>query len=103
MYSATVESGTGQAADAVGSEFQFSMPLAGSEVTFAGQYSEATDRPQGFAAAYEFQGDGAKRSAVGLNVRQGALVGGVEGHGRSPVRAPGGTRALGAPPAPPPP
>lgn len=74
LYSTAVHS-SGGVADAVGSEFAFSMPVAGSaQVTFAGQYSEAEDRPGGFTAAYEVSSDDRKRTSVELNMRQGALL-----------------------------
>jgi hypothetical protein len=74
LYSSTVETSSG-VADAVGSEFAFSVPLpASGQVTFAGQYSESQDQPRGFAAAYDISTRGGRRTSFALNVREGALL-----------------------------
>ena len=79
LYSSAVETSAG-VADAVGSEFAFSLPVATtSQVTFAGQYSEADNRPRGFSAAFNFAGNLGKRTSLTLNVREGALLNGKYG------------------------
>jgi hypothetical protein len=79
LYSSAVETPAG-VADAVGSEFAFSMPVAAtSQVTFAGQYSQARNRPRGFSAAYDFSRNDGKRTSLTLSVREGALLNSMYG------------------------
>lgn len=86
LYSTAVESGVG-AGDTLGSEFGYTMPVSpGAMVTFAGQYTEARDRPSGFAAAYDFSSGDKRRTSVAVNVRQGALLDGVYGSAAGEVQ-----------------
>jgi hypothetical protein len=75
LYSKTVETSSG-VEEGVGSQFSVTMPLDDrSRVTFAGQYSEIPTQPRGFGANYEFRPADRHKSNIGVNVRQGALVG----------------------------
>jgi hypothetical protein len=75
VYSKSFETSAGTS-EGVGSQFSVTMPLApSSKVTLAGQYSEVPQQPRGLAALYEFKPSGRHRSTVGINVRQGALLG----------------------------
>jgi len=75
LYSKSVASSAGSE-DAIGSQFSLTMPLeSGSKVTFAGQYSGTPNQPRGFGAAYQFGPADRHRTSIGLNVRQGGLVG----------------------------
>jgi hypothetical protein len=75
LYSKSVETSTGTE-DGVGSRFSLTMPLDGrSQFTFAGQYSEQPSQPRGFGASYQFVPAERHRANIGLNVRQGSVVG----------------------------
>src|SRR5262249_9195880 len=75
LYSKSVEA-SGETAEAMGSQFSVTMPLASrSKVTFAGQYNALPTQPRGFAAKYQFSPADRHRVTIGLNARQGALVG----------------------------
>src|SRR5262249_30944705 len=75
LYSKSVET-SGDTAEAVGSQFSLTMPLASqSKVTVAGQYSAIPTQPRGFGAKYQFKPAERHRASFALNVRQGALVG----------------------------
>jgi len=74
VYSKSVETAAG-VEEGVGSQFSVTMPLDGrSKVTLAGQYSEVPSQPRGFGASYEFRPAERHHSAIGVNVRQGALI-----------------------------
>ncbi len=73
LYSKSINSPEGPT-DSVGSQFAFSLPLAlGSQVTFTGQYTEASNQPRGFGATYEFSPGENHKSFLAVNMRQGAL------------------------------
>jgi hypothetical protein len=75
VYSKSVETSSG-VEEGVGSQFSVTMPLdAKSKVTLAGQYSEVPTQPRGFGASYEFRPADRHHSAIGVNVRQGSLIG----------------------------
>jgi hypothetical protein len=75
VYSKSVETSSGSA-DGVGSQFSLTMPLdPSSKVTFAGQYTEAPNQPRGFGATYDFVPADRHKATVGVNVKQGALLG----------------------------
>src|SRR5262249_5304295 len=75
LYSKSVEA-SGETAEAMGSQFSVTMPLASrSKVTVAGQYNALPTQPRGFGAKYQFSPAERHRATVALNVRQGALVG----------------------------
>src|SRR5215831_16673621 len=75
FYSKSVEA-SGETAEAMGSQFSVTMPLASrSKVTVAGQYSALPTQPRGFGAKYQFSPAERHRATVAINVRQGALVG----------------------------
>ena len=79
VYSTAVESGVG-VGDTFGSEFAYSLPVSSDAiVTFAGQYTEAPDKPSGFVAAYDFSSGDRRRTSVAVNVRQGALLNSFHG------------------------
>jgi hypothetical protein len=75
VYSKSVETSSG-VEEGVGSQFSVTMPLdSKSRVTLAGQYSEVPTQPRGFGASYEFKPADRHHAAIGVNVRQGSLVG----------------------------
>jgi hypothetical protein len=75
VYSKSVETTSGSA-EGVGSQFSVTMPLVqGSQVTVAGHYSELPQQPRGVGALYEFRPSDRHDSTVGINVRQGPLMG----------------------------
>ena len=75
VYSKSVETSAGTS-EGVGSQFSVTMPLdPTSKVTFAGQYNEIPTQPRGFGASYDFSPAERHRASVGVNVRQGALLG----------------------------
>jgi hypothetical protein len=75
VYSKSVESSSGSE-DGVGSQFSVTMPLdPSSKVTFAGQYTEAPNQPRGFGATYDFIPADRHKATVGVNLKQGALLG----------------------------
>lgn len=75
VYSKSVEASAGSS-EGVGSQFSVTMPLdPNSQVTLAGQYSDAPTQPRGFGATYEFAPADRHRAKVGVNVRQGAVFG----------------------------
>jgi hypothetical protein len=75
VYSKSVETSSGSA-DGVGSQFSLTMPLdPSSRVTFAGQYTEAPMQPRGFGATYDFVPAERHKATVGVNLKQGALLG----------------------------
>jgi len=75
LYSKSVETTTGTE-DGVGSRFSLTMPLDGrSQFTLAGQYSDQPTQPRGFGANYQFVPAERHRANIGLNVRQGSVVG----------------------------
>jgi Carboxypeptidase regulatory-like domain len=75
VYSKSVETSAGTA-DGVGSQFSVTMPLhPTAKVTLAGQYTEAPDQPRGFGATYDFVPADGHKATVGVNVKQGALLG----------------------------
>jgi hypothetical protein len=75
VYSKSVETSTG-VTEGVGSQFSLTMPLdPTSKVTVHGQYNESPLLPRGIGASYDFVPATRHRSAVGLNVRQGPLLG----------------------------
>ena len=75
VYSKSVETSSGST-DGVGSQFSFTMPLdPSSKVTLAGQYTEAPNQPRGFGATYDFVPAERHKATVGVNVKQGALLG----------------------------
>jgi Carboxypeptidase regulatory-like domain len=75
VYSKSVETSSGTT-DGVGSQFSVTMPLdPRSKVTFAGQYTEAPSQPRGFGATYDFVPADRHKATVGVNVKQGALLG----------------------------
>ena len=86
VYSTAVESAGGMT-DTVGSEFAFDLPVAsGAQVSFAGQYTEAGNRPTGFTATYGFAADTSKHATLALSMRRGALMEGVYGSGVGEVQ-----------------
>ena len=86
VYSTAVESAGGMT-DTVGSEFAFDLPVAsGAQVSFAGQYTEAGNRPTGFTATYGFAADTSKHATLALSMRRGALMEGVYGSGAGEVQ-----------------
>ncbi len=75
VYSKSVETSSG-VEEGVGSQFSVTMPLDNhSRVILAGLYSELPTQPRGFGAKYQFTPADRHRAAIGLNVRQGSLVG----------------------------
>ncbi len=75
VYSKTVETSSG-VEEGVGSQFAVTMPLdAKSRFTFAGQYNDQPTQPRGFGANYQFTPTDRHRTDLGINVRQGSLVG----------------------------
>src|SRR4051812_40218583 len=75
VYSKSVETSAGTA-DGVGSQFSVTMPLHPSaKVTLAGQYTEAPNQPRGLGATYDFTPADRHKATVGVNVKQGALLG----------------------------
>jgi len=75
LYSKSTETAAGPS-DSVGSQFSVTMPLqTAAKVTLAGQYNESPDQPRGFGAQYEFTPANRHRAQIGVNVRQGALLG----------------------------
>jgi hypothetical protein len=75
LYSKSVETSSGST-EGVGSQFSVTMPLdPTSKVTFHGQYHESPMQPRGIGASYDFIPAARHKSAVGVNVRQGALFG----------------------------
>src|SRR5207244_202088 len=75
LYSKSVETSSGTE-EGVGSQFSVTMPLdSHSRVTLAGQYSEVPTQPRGFGASYQFTPAERHRAAIGVNVRQGSIVG----------------------------
>ena len=75
LYSKSVETSSGSN-DSVGSQFSVTMPLQTSaKVTLAGQYNESPDQARGFGALYEFAPADRHRAQIGVNVRQGAVLG----------------------------
>jgi len=75
VYSKTVETSSGTA-DGVGSQFSVTMPLdPSSKVTLAGQYTEVPNQPRGFGATYDFVPADGHKATVGVNVKQGAMLG----------------------------
>jgi len=75
VYSKSVETSSGTA-DGVGSQFSVTMPLdPSSKVTLAGQYTEVPNQPRGFGATYDFVPAEGHKATVGVNVKQGAMLG----------------------------
>jgi len=75
VYSKSVETSSGTA-EGVGSQFSVTMPLdPSSKVTVHGQYNGSPMQPRGIGASYDFVPAARHRSAVGIDVRQGALFG----------------------------
>ena len=86
VYSTAVESAAGMT-DTVGSEFAFRLPVAsGAQVSFAGQYTEAGNRPTGFTATYYFAPGASKHATLALSMRRGALMEGAYGSGAGEVQ-----------------
>jgi len=75
VFSKSVETSSGTT-EGVGSQFSLTMPLdSGSKVTVHGQYHESPMQPRGIGASYDFVPASRHRAAVGVNIRQGALLG----------------------------
>ncbi len=75
LYSKSVETSSG-VSDGMGSQFSMTVPLdSRSRVRLAGQYNEDPTQPRGFGASYDFSPADGHRATVGINVRQGAVVG----------------------------
>jgi len=90
VYSKSLETSSGTT-EGVGSQFSLTMPLdPTSQVTLAGQYSEAPMQPRGFGATYEFVPADRHKATLGLNVRDGALFGDAFTGQRNPDEIPRG-------------